>query len=380
MEGARRRPRVHDRRLRRERRMVALSNVVPSYDDWRQIEEHDTLPPGVAERAGELVTDFYSYNTAAREQAIYSPTVPFWQWPMTKGYRPPAEVPPGGPLGDPPPTSVLGEHWVDDLAVECLADVTGSQGDLALMLVRGGVQHVCRINLADGKATMSMTDSSGHPVAFEDDDGQTADSRTAQTTVKGPGSYRLRLSNCDHEMLLWVNGSVVPFDGPTTYRSDDLIVPYFSATDPGDAAPAGIASGGAAVKLSQLRILRDKYYIATTENFRPNDYNSPEPASEIHRIFSTPSEWATTQLFGPNNRRSVGFRLEADQFLPMGDNSPQSSDSRLWSQENDPRFSGDHHYVERDLLIGKALMIYWPHTWNTPIPFLPKFSRMGPIR
>ena len=40
----------------------------------------------------------------------------------------------------------------------------------------------------------------------------------------------------------------------------------------------------------------------------------------------------------------------------------------------------EHHYVERDLLIGKALVIYWPHTWNSPIPFLPKVRRMGPIR
>ena len=248
------------------------------------------------------------------------------------------------------------------------------------MLMRGGVKHICRINLSDGKASMSIADASGQPRTFESDDGQTADGPTAQTSVKGPGRYRLRLSNCDHEMLLWVNGSVVQFDGPTTYRSDDLIAPYFSAAEPGDAAPAGIASRGAAVKVSQLRIYRDKYYIATAENFRPTDYDFPEDSREIHRIFSTASQWQTTRLFAPGNRRHVEFRLEADQFLPMGDNSPQSSDSRLWSPENDPRFDEPHHYVERDLLIGKALIIYWPHTWNTPIPFLPKFSRMGPIR
>src|SRR5581483_8031528 len=44
-------------------------NIVPSYDDWRYIEEHNSLPSGVADRPGELVTDFYAYNTAAREQA-----------------------------------------------------------------------------------------------------------------------------------------------------------------------------------------------------------------------------------------------------------------------------------------------------------------------
>ena len=66
--------------------------------------------------------------------------------------------------------------------------------------------------------------------------------------------------------------------------------------------------------------------------------------------------------------------LEKDQFLPLGDNSPQSYDGRLWF----PNYP--HHYVHRDLLIGKALLIYWPHTWNRPVPFTPNFSKMGPIR
>src|SRR5207248_11103206 len=51
---------------------------------------------------------------------------------------------------------IFGEHWVDDLALDCLADVKSSQGELALMLVRGGIKHICRINLADGVMTMSM--------------------------------------------------------------------------------------------------------------------------------------------------------------------------------------------------------------------------------
>jgi signal peptidase I len=31
-------------------------------------------------------------------------------------------------------------------------------------------------------------------------------------------------------------------------------------------------------------------------------------------------------------------------------------------------------------MIGKALLIYWPHAWNRPIPFLPNFRRMQLIR
>jgi signal peptidase I len=36
--------------------------------------------------------------------------------------------------------------------------------------------------------------------------------------------------------------------------------------------------------------------------------------------------------------------------------------------------------VDRKLLTGKALLIYWPHAWNRPIPFLPNIQRMGFIR
>ena len=69
-----------------------------------------------------------------------------------------------------------------------------------------------------------------------------------------------------------------------------------------------------------------------------------------------------------------------DQFFPMGDNSPHSLDARLWS----------NHYVERQLLIGEAVFIYYPHPWHVKIPgekfrtipllIYPKFSRMGVIR
>jgi len=42
--------------------------------------------------------------------------------------------------------------------------------------------------------------------------------------------------------------------------------------------------------------------------------------------------------------------------------------------------------VARDLLIGKALLIFWPHSFgklpgtNLPFPFFPNFARMGAIR
>jgi signal peptidase I len=74
----------------------------------------------------------------------------------------------------------------------------------------------------------------------------------------------------------------------------------------------------------------------------------------------------------------VDFELKADQFFVLGDNSSRSKDARLWA--------GNYWWVPRDLLIGKALFIYWPHSWDRlpfvdiPCPYFPNFSRMRLVR
>ena len=100
--------------------------------------------------------------------------------------------------------------------------------------------------------------------------------------------------------------------------------------------------------------------------------------------FAEPDQWTGDSLFA--QRRQVSFPLEADQFFVLGDNSPASKDSRLWSG------GGPEYYVSRQLLIGKALFIYWPHSFHRlpfkvpltdteiPFPYFPNFSDMGFVR
>jgi signal peptidase I len=82
-------------------------------------------------------------------------------------------------------------------------------------------------------------------------------------------------------------------------------------------------------------------------------------------------------------RRSVEFPLGKDQFFVMGDNSAESSDARLWNVSSEHGGRPGGQYLERRLLIGKALAVYWPHSWNrvpgTPIPF-PLFPNFGDMR
>jgi signal peptidase I len=67
----------------------------------------------------------------------------------------------------------------------------------------------------------------------------------------------------------------------------------------------------------------------------------------------------------------------------MGDNSAESSDARLWANGDQRGARPGGAYLDKRLLIGKALCVYWPHSWNripgTPIPF-PLFPNVADMR
>lgn len=64
---------------------------------------------------------------------------------------------------------------------------------------------------------------------------------------------------------------------------------------------------------------------------------------------------------GARASEGSAFTLAEDQFFVLGDNSPNSQDSRWWSREG---IGNDGFYragvVPRDYLVGKALFVYWP--------------------
>ena len=119
--------------------------------------------------------------------------------------------------------------------VEADVDVQSTQGDLVLDLVKGGKHFTCTIDVATGKAKMSV-------------EGAADFGPTAATPISKPGRYHVALANVDDQMLLWVDGNVVKFDASTEFDAGELfggrekIIPKTGAADPGDLAPAGIGS------------------------------------------------------------------------------------------------------------------------------------------
>ena len=331
-------------------------HIVPSPDDWESIKAGNR-PADLNDRKGQLITDFYGYNAftsieqADLDRRTYNP-----------GVDPESYANPVFGSRSLHPYGTYGLHWVGDLALDCNVTVRSEEGQLLLLLVKGGINFWCGIDVATGIASLS---ASGGLDGFTSDDGKTSVANPqGQTRVRGGGVYHVRFANVDSELRLWVNGTRVQFEGPTTYAAADRLRPVTTEADPGDLAPLGIGSRAASLEVHRLRVYRDIYYVAT-DGSKANEYRAPYSDAMILKILQTPSQWSKTPLF--DQRGEFIQTMGPDQFFPMGDNSPQSSDARMWT---------GHNYFERELLIGRAVLIYWPHPWYRPIPYFPNFERM----
>lgn len=91
-----------------------------------------------------------------------------------------------------------------------------------------------------------------------------------------------------------------------------------------------------------------------------------------------------TSIDGPAPGRATEgnpFTLEKDQFFVLGDNSPNSMDSRWWNQfgigNNTVYPKG---IVPREYLVGKAFFVYWPGGFkpfaNSRFALIPNIGRM----
>lgn len=373
-------------------------------ESWEDVESGVALEP-VDPKSSQLITDYLAYNTSyllspAKNAFELKVALP-WAGPLRSVYWDPNEKinsefraydfakEEGLSVQKNRADSNDGLHWVGDLTAQFNVEIESEAGTLMVDLVEFGVHFRCSIDVATGQAKLQAIDGTNVLNAFGG-----AGELTGQTPVRGAGSYQIELANFDDQIVLWVNGRVVEFDQPAVYdsrefRSAAARRPYWTAADPLDAAPVGIGGVNLAMSVEQASVFRDIYYIAvpfSRSSF--NDYGAsrlsadastvPDAAARanlrtneqlISAVYANPQWWDRTELFSRRGYRE--YQLEDGQYFPMGDNSAASSDARVWNRQN---------YVEEKYLLGKALLVFWPHTWNTPVPFTPNVKRMGPIR
>ncbi len=313
-----------------------------------------------------LVTDFIAYNTRILRQQVAA----LGQYTL-------------------PPTH-SGLHWVGDLMVEADVKIESASGKLLLELVEAGTHYGCEIDIATGEATLWQR-------AFETTERVTLE--TAATSIRGKGNHEIRFANFDDRLVLWVDGNVIPLKGncgdEDTFDERYAKVPQTSGSDAGDLAPASIGSQGAKLSVRALRLWRDTYYLADDwrregRRLFVTDYDlpalqrqyGPQWMGQLLSMPTTPEDWGILA-----DRRHVDFELAEDQFFVMGDNSPESLDARLWAGGNGhDRGKPGGAYLERHLLVGKAVCVYWPHSWYTlpltggRVPIWPNFTDMRLVR
>ena len=334
--------------------MLRYRHFFPTEEEWLRIEQTGDLP--VMSHEGQLITDHYAYNDFA-DSSPYG----------TRDYE---------------ESDKQGMNWVGDLALEVDVEVEGDSGLLILDLVEGGVHFKCQINVETGEAKLTRSDGG----VFGNGD-KASPSPVGQTRITRQREYTIRLANVDDELRLWVDGDLIEFDA--TYVPQIRARPRWSAQDAGDFEPAGVGTKNLAATFKRLQVFRDIYYVALNSSQSRFESTVTWGAEKRVDFFRSPEEWSLKQakeFFDGRNR--VEFFVEDNCFMPLGDNSPASSDARMWDDDRSYGLLDDnlgyhaYPYFERDYLIGKAILIYWPHGWRTGIKFLqiPNVKRMGIIR
>ena len=311
-----------------------------------------------------------------------------------------------------PGSSTRGQYWVADLAVEFDVTIESDSGKLGFDIVESGVHYEGEIDVATGKLVLSI-DGGGYFSSAKTAETPRYEGATVegQTEIRGKGSHVIRYSNFDNELRVWVDGHLIELNHPATYLTEQNLGPKWSEEDPGDLLPVGLHSTELAVTLTNARVFRDVYYIASdNSSIVGGEYkeslisNSDETRAFIQRyrehVGVVDRLWLEPGIRVPNqnvvqlhlnlfpawndssffiDREQLTFNVMEDEFFPMGDNSPASADARWFKWKNE---LGKNTF-NRKLFIGEALLIYWPRGQGDPIldwPLIPNFPRIGVIQ
>jgi len=367
---------------------------------WEHLEKTGSLPVTVSPQSSRLITDFTGYNAGYSSNIKFAPQN--FQADAESSIRTTNKR--GYAKYSPRPIENDGIHWVGDLATEFDVKIEPGTQSMTLMIVEAGVEHACRFDLKTGDASATVLVDGKSVEAFEEGASLSREAKAA-TKVRAGGRYTIRFANVDDTLVLWIDGRPVSWNPSGNLQTSNYLPlserkPKTTVANPLDAAPIAIGVDGGGAEVTRARVFRDIYYIAQGGRHQElYDYpevigalrqsstieNNERYAQENHgikfselsekmslegiyrnAIMSNPTQWAKSAMF--DRRQTVDFTLKDDWYFPMGDNSSASSDARSWG-----------HTPER-LMIGRAVMVFWPHYWNAPIPFLPNVQRMGLIR
>lgn len=276
------------------------------------------------------------------------------------------------PAGRDDRLSIDGARWVGDLASEYELSTTKGTESIEFLLVEGGVEFLCQIELSNGNAT-AIANYQGNPISVFESNNGLVDKLQATTRVRSGSTHTVRFANVDDALRLWIDGRPIAWGIDGGYSIGSVVadyrhVPRTTPENPLDAAPVGFGIRGGSATIQRARVFRDIFYTnAAFGGIVSSKYDQPV------NIRDTKDPYRTAIGNTPENYSFDGneYPLGPDDYFPMGDNTQASSDARLWASHGQPG----------RLMIGRAVMVFWPHYWYYGrIPFIPNFQRFGLIR
>jgi len=291
--------------------------AAPTPSGWKTDAPRIRFDGGDAEQtialAGKPIEDFYGYNG-----------IQTWAYPLERSVD----------VGD------VRLQFV--LVPQAGATQAGSESRLSVSLAKDGWTFTARLH-ADGLAELLLR----RPQRPEYDE-KLAEFRGSPLEPGRPLSVAMQ--NVDYRVSLQLNDQTVLETNEATYaphldelrRRDSRLVQRKELDSP--RASMRIGAAGIPLELRHVRVYRDVYYRAATDEYRfAGGY--------------------------PGSGRGTGgnpILLRDGEFFMCGDNSPQSKDSRLWiAAEVSPflQSRGDDYQVgtvPADQMIGRAFFVYWP--------------------
>ena len=209
--------------------------------------------------------------------------------------------------------------------VRFYANLSESQGVIGIGLSKYKRRYKAQV---DEKGVMSITQSDNGAEWTE-----LTTTRIEQLQLNKP--VLVKFANIDHQLIFEYGDEKLTYDLGTS--------PDVSGTVNGNIEPKVRIFGSGKQILTHVAIFRDIYYTIPPQ--RPGN-----------------SCFATT---------GNPFKLEKNEYFVLGDNSPASHDSRLWSNKG-IGINGKSVYrpgiVPHDYLVGKAVFVYWPSGFEIPWP------------
>jgi signal peptidase I len=165
------------------------------------------------------------------------------------------------------------------------------------------------------------------------------------TPARQNEDFPVQFSDADHLLVFQVDGQTLTYDLGT---GRDDAGPRITNIE-----PKAFIFGSGSLTIANVELYRDIYYGSST----------------IGRDRAVRG--------GEGNP----FTLNKDEFFAMGDNSPDSFDSRMWDVAGIGNNGTAYRMgiVPRDYMIGKAFFVYWPgglRAGNSGIALVPNVGRM----